>query len=148
MCIKKCADLYLLLQVESLVVGDDIAQSGTVGRRAMVGLVATFKAAGSAAERGASLAAVREVAASISADTASLGLALGGGTLPGASAPLFTLAKDEMELGVGVHGEAGIRRLKLVSAGEATTLCLDHLVPFLDLQSGSKVGLLHFFSPF
>lgn len=110
----------------------------------MVGIVAVFKVAGSAAQRGDSLDEVRASACHVLDNIATIGLALDAGTLPGSSAPLFLISSSEMELGVGVHGEAGFKRVPLQQAKETISICLQHLVPFLSLSPGNRVCFLNF----
>lgn len=133
--------------MESVIVGDDIAQSdkSSVGRRGMVGIVAVFKIAGSVAQRGEPLSAVRAAACQVLDNIASIGLALDAGTLPGSTSPLFQLSSSEMELGVGVHGEAGIKCVPIQPAKETVSICLQHLIPFLSLCSGNRVCCLNYF---
>lgn len=108
--------------VRVLPVTDDVASGPpeTPGlRRGTCGDLVVFKIAGAAAERGLSLDEVERVALAANAATRSLGVAFGGCTLPGADAPLFTVPEGEMSIGLGVHGEPGIRE---VPAGDATAV--------------------------
>lgn len=98
-------------RVEIVLVGDDvaIAQPGRAGRRGLVGTVLVHKVAGAAAERGATLDEVKNVALSVAARVSTMSVALGGCTLPGADQPNFQLGADEMEFGLGIHGEPGVQ---------------------------------------
>jgi dihydroxyacetone kinase-like protein len=95
------------VRVESVLVDDDVAVQDslyTAGRRGVAGTVVVEKCAGAAAERGDDLDAVTAVARKAVAATRSMGLALASGTVPHAGEPSFTLADDEVEIGIGIHG--------------------------------------------
>ena len=107
--------------VEMVVVGDDVALSAEgehAGRRGIAGTVLVHKAAGAAAARGDDLAAVAEVARSVAQGVRSMGVALGACTVPAVGRPGFELGEDEVEWGLGIHGESGVERGALVSADE------------------------------
>lgn len=114
--------------VRVLAITDDIA-SGPAGspqlRRGTCGDLVVFKIAGAAAERGYDLDQVERVAVAANAATRSLGIAFGGCTLPGASAPLFTVPEGEMSVGLGVHGEPGIKEVPAGNATEVADLLVD-----------------------
>ncbi len=104
-----------------IIIDDDIATSNNTrsqGRRGVAGTVIVEKIVGAAAERGASLAALKELGQRVAGSTRSLGVALSSCTVPALGRPTFTLALDEIEMGVGIHGEAGRRRMKLASGRE------------------------------
>lgn len=113
------------LDVRVLPVTDDIA-SGPVDarqlRRGVAGDLVVFKVAGAAAERGWDLDRVEEVARRANDSTRSLGVAFDGCTMPGASEPLFTVPDGEMSIGLGVHGEPGVREVPMGSATEIARL--------------------------
>jgi phosphoenolpyruvate---glycerone phosphotransferase subunit DhaK len=88
----------------------------STGRRGVAGTLVVEKIVGAAAEKGADLKACTELGAEVNAKTRSLGVALTSCTVPAAGTPTFSLGADEMEMGVGIHGEPGRRRVKLVSA--------------------------------
>lgn len=101
--------------VDYVKVEDDIAVEDslyTVGRRGVAGTVLVHKIAGAAAEEGRSLSDVKTVAQKAADSVRSIGIALTSGTVPAKGTPTFTLEDDEMEYGVGIHGEPGIRREK------------------------------------
>ncbi|WP_042146914.1 dihydroxyacetone kinase subunit DhaK [Paucisalibacillus sp. EB02] len=114
------------IQVETVIVNDDVAvedSSFTTGRRGIAGTVFVHKIAGAKAERGASLNEVKAVAEKVVANVRSMGMALTPCTVPAAGEPSFELAEDEMEIGMGIHGEPGINRGSIATADEiATTL--------------------------
>ena len=103
------------------MIADDVAvkdSTWTAGRRGVGGTVLVEKIAGAAAARGDDLAAVTAIAERVSAQVRSMGMALTPCTVPHSGEPSFTLADDEIEMGVGIHGEPGRERIKLVSADE------------------------------
>src|SRR6266516_1016267 len=109
------------IEVRQLFVTDDLASAPldeSDRRRGIAGDVMIFKVAGAAAEAGGSLDEVEAVARTANACTRTIGVALSSAELPGAAAPIFTTARDEMEVGLGVHGEPGISTQKLGTAGE------------------------------
>ncbi len=106
-------------RVERVVVNDDLAVEDslyTIGRRGVAGTLVVEKLVGAAAERGADLDALKALGEGVNAATRSMGVALTSCTVPAAGKPMFELGADEMEFGVGIHGEPGRRREKLRSA--------------------------------
>ncbi len=123
------------------MVADDVALRDTVAperRRGLAGTVLVHKVAGAASAAGLDLAAVAAEARQAASALGTMGVALGACTVPGGSAGNFTLAADEMELGLGIHGEAGVRRAKLVSADEI----VDQLLATI-LQRPRRRRLVH-----
>ncbi|HWT58955.1 MAG TPA: dihydroxyacetone kinase family protein, partial [Rhizobium sp.] len=119
------------IDVRILPVTDDVASApaDSIGkRRGIAGDLVVFKIAGAAAEAGLSLDEVERVARHANANTVSFGVAFAGCTLPGAANPLFTVAKGRMALGLGIHGEPGIKEEAIVSAGELASLLTDRLL--------------------
>lgn len=107
------------IEVRSVVVNDDVAVENslyTAGRRGVAGTIFVEKIAGAAAERGDDLDAVTAVAERVNSQMRSMGLALGPCTVPHAGKPSFDLGEDEIELGIGIHGEPGYRRGAMESA--------------------------------
>jgi dihydroxyacetone kinase-like protein len=103
----------------TVVTNDDVAvekSTYSAGRRGVAGTLVVEKIVGAAAEKGADLKACAELGAEVNAKTRSLGVALTSCTVPAAGTPTFSLGDDEMEMGVGIHGEPGRRRVKLASA--------------------------------
>lgn len=130
------------IAVESVVIGDDVAvqdSTWTAGRRGVGGTVLLEKIAGAAAEAGADLAAVKKVAEGVMAEVRSMGLALSGATVPAAGKPNFVLADDELELGIGIHGEPGRERVKVQGADAMVDALLEPVLADLDLKRGEQV---------
>ncbi|MGW5701763.1 dihydroxyacetone kinase family protein [Amycolatopsis japonica] len=134
------------IESRTILVTDDIASGPADAperRRGVAGDFLVFKIAGAAAERGDDLAAVHAVAEKANANTRTFGVAFGGCTLPGASAPLFTVGESEMELGLGIHGEPGVRTVGRLSARELADELVDGLLPELPTGDGRVVVLLN-----
>lgn len=133
------------IKVKSLLVADDIA-SGKKGnesaRRGVAGLFYAYKIAGACADEGASLDEVYNTTQSALEGIRSLGVAISSCTVPGASKPSFSLDKGEMEIGMGIHGEAGIGREKRKSADEVTQDMLDLLLADILINEGEEVSVL------
>lgn len=107
--------------IETVIVNDDVAvenSSWTTGRRGVAGTMIVEKIVGAAAEQRADLAALKALGDAVNQRTRSMGVALTSCTVPAAANPTFQLADDEMEMGVGIHGEPGRRRVKLRPARE------------------------------
>ncbi len=131
------------ISVDYVRVDDDIAVQDslyTVGRRGVAGTVLIHKIAGAAAQRGMSLQEVKSVAEDAVKNVKSLGFALTSCTVPAKGTPTFTLDEDEMEFGVGIHGEPGVRREKILSADELAERIVDALLKELP-EEGSGEGL-------
>ncbi|MFC7684469.1 dihydroxyacetone kinase subunit DhaK [Ureibacillus sp. GCM10028918] len=129
--------------VDYVKVDDDIAVEDslyTVGRRGVAGTVFIHKIAGAAAELGYDLATVKKIAEKAAAQVRSIGFALTSCTVPAKGTPTFTLEEDEMEYGVGIHGEPGIRREKMMSADALADRMVNDLLK--DLGEVNEVALL------
>ncbi len=132
------------LTVRTVVVNDDVAVEDslyTAGRRGVAGTVAVEKIAGAAAARGDDLDAVATVAEKVIANVRSMGVALTACTVPHAGKPSFDLPEDEIEIGIGIHGEPGRRRIPLSSADDITEMLLTPVADDLALASGESVLL-------
>jgi dihydroxyacetone kinase-like protein len=123
-------------RVETVVVNDDVAvpnSTWSTGRRGVAGTLVVEKIVGAAAEQSMGIEDLRDLGRQVNDRTRSFGVALGPCTVPAAGKPTFTLAPDEMEVGVGIHGEPGRRRSKLGSADaiaeEVLSAILDDLAP-------------------
>ncbi|CAM5770686.1 dihydroxyacetone kinase subunit DhaK [Labrys miyagiensis] len=130
--------------VESLVLDDDVAvenSTWTTGHRGVAGTLLVEKMLGAAAERGDSLADLKALGERINGHTRSMGVALTSCTVPAAGKPTFTLGEDEMEMGVGIHGEPGRRRVKLASADAIVDEMLGAIVGDLSLGGPAEVLL-------
>jgi dihydroxyacetone kinase-like protein len=133
------------IRVETLIIDDDVAVDGsthTVGRRGVAGNFFVIKVLGAAAECGASLEELVALGKQVVAVTRTMGIALSSCTPPAKGVPLFQIADDEMEVGIGIHGEPGRRRAKCVPASEVVSLLLDAVVPDLPFRSGDRVALM------
>jgi dihydroxyacetone kinase-like protein len=132
-------------EVASVLTDDDVAvenSTWTTGRRGVAGTLIVEKIVGAAAERGADLATLKALGERVNARTRSMGVALTSCTVPAAGKPTFTLAEDEMEMGVGIHGEPGRRRVKLASADAIAEEMLGAVLKDLGAKRGSEVLLL------
>ncbi|KAM9190487.1 triokinase/FMN cyclase isoform 1-T3 [Mergus octosetaceus] len=134
--------------VQMVVVGDDCAFTSQkkAGRRGLCGTVLVHKVAGALAEAGASLDEIVKRVSAVAKAMGTLGLSLSPCSVPG-SKPTFQLADDEMELGLGIHGEAGVRRMKVMPADEAVETMLAHMTDpanasHLPLSRGASVVLV------
>ena len=133
------------LKVTTLFIDDDVAvkdSTWTVGRRGVAGNFFVMKACGAKAEEGAELEEVVRVGEKVNSVARTMGIALTACTPPAKGSPLFELGEDEMEVGVGIHGEPGRRRAKVVFANEIVDILLDAVVPDLPFESGDKVALM------
>jgi dihydroxyacetone kinase-like protein len=133
------------IAVKTLVIDDDVAVSGsthTVGRRGVAGNFFVIKALGAAAERGANLEALVDLGRRVNAVTRTMGVALSSCTPPAKGTTLFEIADDEMEVGIGIHGEPGRRRTRRTSASEVVSLLLEAVVSDLPYRAGDRVGLM------
>ncbi|MED0991414.1 dihydroxyacetone kinase subunit DhaK [Bacillus nitratireducens] len=133
------------IEVDYVKVDDDIAVEDslyTVGRRGVAGVILVHKIAGAAAEEGMDLGAVKAVAEKAAANVRTIGLALTSCTVPASGSPTFTLAEDEMEYGVGIHGEPGIKREKTMSADELANRMTNDLIKDLGVKDGEEIALL------
>lgn len=132
------------IEVEHVVVRDDVAvedSTYSTGRRGIAGTVFVHKIAGAKAATGASLTEVREAAEHAIAGIRSMGMAMKACTLPAVGHPNFELAEDEIEIGMGIHGEPGVMRGKVQSAAELARTLTDHI--FADYHyDNSEVALM------
>lgn len=128
---------------ETLIVDDDVAveRSGQ-GRRGVGGTLVVEKVLGAAAEAGAALPALKQLGTAVNARTRSMGVALTSCTVPAVGRPTFDIADDEMEMGVGIHGEPGRRRVALMRADEIAEELVRAIVQDLEPPRGSNVLLL------
>lgn len=133
------------IEVEYVRVDDDIAVEDslyTVGRRGVAGVVLVHKIAGAAAEAGMDLMQVKAVAEKAAANVRTIGLALTSCTVPASGSPTFKLGEDEMEYGVGIHGEPGRKREKIMSADELASRMTNDLVKDLKLDDNAEIAVL------
>jgi phosphoenolpyruvate---glycerone phosphotransferase subunit DhaK len=128
----------------SVVTDDDVAvenSTWTSGRRGVAGTLVVEKILGAAAERGASLAELKALGDRVNRQTRSMGVALTSCTVPAAGKATFTLGEDEMEMGVGIHGEPGRRRVKLARADAIADEMLDAILKDLAPPPGAQALL-------
>jgi dihydroxyacetone kinase-like protein len=128
-----------------LLVNDDVAvkdSTWTVGRRGVAGNFFVIKAAAAKADKGGSLEECVRVGEKVIANVRTMGIALSSCTPPVRGTPLFEIGDDEMEIGIGIHGEPGRQRAKLVSASEIVDILLNAIVPDLPFKSGDEVALM------
>lgn len=132
------------IKVDQVVVNDDVAVDGslyTVGRRGVAGTVFVHKIAGALAESGAALEDVKKVAEDVIANVRSMGMAIRPCTVPASGVPGFELKDDEMEVGIGIHGEPGTHRETLKPADEVVDMLLEKILADID-YSGSEVAVM------
>ncbi|VVD05080.1 unnamed protein product [Leptidea sinapis] len=128
------------IKAESLIIGEDVASSkNKTGGRSMCGEVLIYKFCGAMSAKGYDLQSIRNMAVEINRNMATLGITLTACSLPG-QPPLFEIATDEMEIGAGVHGEAGIEKRKMGTAKQIVALTLDPIIGHLKLKSGDRVA--------
>ena len=133
------------IPVEIVVVADDVSLKDTVAaerRRGIAGTVLVHKLAGAAAEQGLPLEEVARIARSGAAELASMGISLGACTLPAVGKPGFTLSEQEIEVGLGIHGEQGVRRMPIASADQLVSLILETIEADGKISGGDRVVLL------
>ena len=132
------------ISVRTVLVNDDVAVEDslyTAGRRGVGGTVLVEKIAGAAAERGDDLDAVAAIGDRVNANVRTMGVALSACTVPHAGTPSFDLNEDEVEIGIGIHGEPGRHRIPLESADGITDRLLEPVLADLGITSGDKVLL-------
>ena len=132
------------IKVAHVVVNDDVAVQDslyTTGRRGVAGTILVHKIAGAKAETGATLDEVKAVAEKVIANVRTMGMAISPCTVPAAGKPGFELTEDEMEIGIGIHGEPGTHRDKLQSADEIAKSLLDKILADIDFK-GSEVVVM------
>src|SRR5919106_1612575 len=130
------------IEVSSVVIADDVAVQNslyTAGRRGVGGTVLAEKIVGAAAEDGQDLAAVTALCQRVQDNVRSMGMALTSCTVPAAGKPTFEIGDDEMEIGIGIHGEPGRQRLSLKTADEITEMMAEAIISDLPYKSGDNV---------
>jgi dihydroxyacetone kinase len=133
------------IDTRTVLVTDDVASAPVQSvelRRGIAGDLCVFRIAGAAAERGLAIDEVERIARSANDRTRTLGVAFAGCTLPGASAPLFTVPEGMMSIGLGIHGEPGIRDVPLQSARDLASTLLEPLLAERPAGAGTRVVLL------
>jgi dihydroxyacetone kinase-like protein len=133
------------INVKSFIIDDDVAvkdSSYTIGRRGVAGNFFVIKACGAAAERGASLEELLAIAKKVNGSVRTMGVALTSCTPPAKGKPIFEIGEDEMEVGVGIHGEPGRRRDKLKTADKIVDEIFDAVSSDLPFKRGDRVALM------
>ncbi|CAG4949498.1 unnamed protein product [Colias eurytheme] len=130
------------IKVEGFIVGEDVASShNKTGGRSMCGEVFLYKLCGSMSQKGYDLQTIHKMAGEVNKHMATLGVCLSACSLPG-QPPLFEIAADEMEIGAGVHGEAGVEKRKMGTAKEIVATILDQVTAHLKLKAGARVAAM------
>ncbi len=142
------ADFEENIRVESVVAGEDVASAGPASpgekntRRGVAGIIFVYKCAGAAADAMLDLEEVKRVAEKAAANVRTMGVALSPCIVPRVGKPGFEIAEDEMEIGMGIHGETGIRRGKLEPADQIVTEMMDKIVADIPYEKGDEVAVL------
>ena len=133
------------IRVESVIVSDDVASAPPERhseRRGVAGIFFAYKIAGAMANEMASLDEVKRVTQKAVDNTRSLGIALGPCTIPLVGKPNFEISDDEMEIGMGIHGEQGVERVKMRTANEIAATLVDRVVNDMPFVAGDEVAVL------
>jgi dihydroxyacetone kinase-like protein len=133
------------IQVSTVVVNDDVAVENstyTAGRRGIAGTVFIHKLAGAKAETGASLEEVTRVAEKVIDNVRSMGMSISSCIVPAAGKPNFTLAENEMEIGMGIHGEPGTHREEIKTSDEITEHLVNKILDDMNLEDGTEVAVM------
>src|SRR5690625_1863257 len=133
------------IKVAQVIVNDDVAvedSSFTTGRRGIAGTVFVHKIAGAKADLGASLEEVKTVAEKTVAHVRSMGMAISSCTIPAAGEPSFTLKENEMEVGIGIHGEPGIERKNITTADEIATELTGKILKDMKIVENDEVAVM------
>jgi dihydroxyacetone kinase-like protein len=133
------------IEVRTVLVKDDVASAPPEEadrRRGVAGMVFAFKAAGAKADMGADIDEVVRVTEKILANTRTMGVALSPCTVPLAGKPTFTIGEDDMEIGMGIHGEPGVKREKLQTADQITERMMEAILADLQPQVGDRLAVM------
>ncbi|PED16275.1 dihydroxyacetone kinase subunit DhaK [Bacillus thuringiensis] len=133
------------IPIATVIVNDDIAidnSSHTMRRRGISGTIFVHKIAGAMAENGASLKEVEDVANKVIANIRSMGMALKTCTIPGAGTVGYKIDENEVEVGIGIHGEPGTHRISMIAANKMAELLLEHILSDMQLKVGDKVAVM------
>ncbi len=142
------ADMEEDIRVESVVAGEDVASAAPSAegepnkRRGVAGIFFVYKCAGAAAKAGADLDEVKRIAQKACDNVRTMGVALTSCTVPRVGHPSFEIGDDEMEIGMGIHGEPGIRRGKLLPADQIVDEMLEAILKDLPYVKGDEVAVL------
>jgi phosphoenolpyruvate---glycerone phosphotransferase subunit DhaK len=133
------------IRVAKVIVNDDVAvedSTFTTGRRGIAGTVFVHKIAGALAERGASLEEIEAAAKKVVQNVRSMGMALTPCTVPAAGKPGFELGENEIEVGIGIHGEPGIEKTTIKTADEIAETLLNKILDDMKLEKGDRVAVM------
>lgn len=133
------------IRVEQVIATDDVASSPKGQedkRRGVAGLFYIYKIAGAYADQGASLEQVKEIAEKVNSQVRTIGVGLSPCIIPEAGKPTFQMKEGEMEIGIGIHGEAGMGKDKLKPADQITDSIMDAILADMPLNSGDQVSVL------
>ncbi|MTI58105.1 dihydroxyacetone kinase subunit DhaK [Geosporobacter ferrireducens] len=131
------------IRVETVLITDDVVSSTEIkDRRGVAGDFYVFKIAAAKAALGADLDEVKAAAEKANDNTRSMGVALSSATLPSTGKPIFEMGEEDMEIGMGIHGEPGVRRGKIEPADKVIDQIMEHILPDLPYASGDEVSVL------
>jgi dihydroxyacetone kinase-like protein len=133
------------IEVDQVIVADDVAvenSTWTTGRRGIAGTIFVHKIAGAAAEEGRSLPEVKAVAEKVIANVRSMGMAVAPCTVPAVGKPSFELEEDEVEIGIGIHGEPGTHREKITDANTTADTLLEKILAEGIYGEGDEVAVM------
>lgn len=130
------------ISVSSVIVNDDIGIEEKANRRGIAGTIFVHKIAGAAAEKGGDLENIKKIALKVIDNVRSMGVALSSCVVPKIGKPSFSLNENEIELGIGIHGEKGILRSKIVSADEISEIILNKILSDLTVKSGDQIATI------
>ena len=134
------------IEVASVVIADDVAVKDslyTAGRRGVGGTVLAEKIVGAAAEAGADLKTVTALCQKVQDNVRSMGMALTSCTVPAAGKPTFDISDDEMEIGIGIHGEPGRHRVPLAPARQVAQMLVEPILADLDFTAGPVIAFVN-----
>lgn len=133
------------VETRTVIVNDDVAvkdSTFTAGRRGVAGIIFNYKITCAKAEMGASLGEVEEISKRVNDNTRTMGLGLTSCIPPQKGAPIFDIADDEMEIGLGIHGEPGRERCKLKTADESMEILTNAVIEDLPYRAGDEVAVM------
>lgn len=133
------------IQVKQVIVNDDVAvedSTHTTGRRGVAGTVFVHKIAGAAANEGKTLDEVKKLAEEVVHNVRSMGVALTPAQVPGSGNPGFDIDENEMELGIGIHGEPGMETIEMTSADDVAERLVEEVLPELELKDGDEAAVM------
>ncbi|SHI04208.1 dihydroxyacetone kinase DhaK subunit [Sporobacter termitidis DSM 10068] len=136
------ADMENSIRVTSVIGKDDVATDNPENRRGVAGIFFVYKCAGAAAAEMLDLDEVTRIAQKAADNVRTMGVALTPCTIPRVGHPSFEIGEDEMELGMGIHGEPGVRRGQLTTASEIVTEMMEPILKDMQLSEGTEVAVL------